>query len=163
MFNTTMRKQGGGIFSNCFQCSLKHRQEKEAKAANPTPAQVAGAQASLKKAQAVLLAASVATKPAADPVIPPPTQRDLNSINNYVESSYYSLTATTATIQDPAPLLSNAPIIASFMLDSGASLSVTNDLADLLQPIQLLTPIPITSADGTTIMPLTLVLPASAR
>jgi len=66
MFNTTMRKQGGGNYSHCFQCSLKHREAKEAKAAaaaNPTPAQVAGAQASLKKAQAVLLAASVAAKP----------------------------------------------------------------------------------------------------
>jgi hypothetical protein len=37
------------------------------------------------------------------------------------------------------------------MLDSGASLSVTNALADLLQPTKLPTPIPITSADGTTI------------
>ena len=151
MFNTTMRKVGGGHYANCFQCSFKHREAKEAKAAtavNPTPAQVAGAQASLKKAQAVLLAASVAAKPSTDPVIPPPTQQDLNSINNYVESSYFSLTATT---MDPTATPSDAPIIASFQLDSGSSLSVTKDLADLLQPVALPTPIPIISADGTTI------------
>jgi hypothetical protein len=37
------------------------------------------------------------------------------------------------------------------MLDSGASLTVTNAFADLLRPITLPTPIPITSADGTII------------
>jgi hypothetical protein len=76
-------------------------------------------------------------------------QRDINSINSYIESPYYLLTATTT--EDIATDSSKAPIIASFMLDSGASLSVTNALTDLLQPIELSTPIPITSADGTTI------------
>ena len=151
MFNTTMRKVGTGIYTICFKCSTKARKAREVAAAHPTPAQVAGAQASLKKAQAVLLAASVADKPTSDPAIAPPTQRDLNTISNYVESSYYSLTATTTTTQDQATNPSDVPIIASFLLDSGASLSVTNALADLLQPTQLPTPIPITSADGTTI------------
>jgi len=76
-------------------------------------------------------------------------QRDLNSINNYVKSSYYSLTATTT--EDQASNPSDSPIIASFMLDSNASISVTNALTDLLQPIKLLNLIPITSADGTSI------------
>jgi hypothetical protein len=138
MFNTTMRKVGTDIYT---------RKDREAAAAHPTLAQVAGAQASLKKAQAVLLAASVADKSTPDPVIPPPTQRDLNSISNNVESSYYSLTTTTT--EDQASHPSDAPIITAFMLDSDASLSVTNALADLL--IELPTPIPITSADGTTI------------
>ena len=62
MFNTTMRKSGTGIYTICFKCSTKARKAREAAAANPTPAQVAGAQASLKKAQAVLLAANVAAK-----------------------------------------------------------------------------------------------------
>jgi hypothetical protein len=95
MFNTTMRKGGTGTYTICFKCSTKTRKAREAAAANPTPAQVAGAQASLKKAQAVLLAANVAAKPTPDPVIPPPTQRELNSINIYIESPYYSLTVTT--------------------------------------------------------------------
>jgi hypothetical protein len=30
MFNTTMRKVGGGTYSHCFKCSLKHREAKEA-------------------------------------------------------------------------------------------------------------------------------------
>ena len=97
MFNTTMRKVCTGIYTICFKCSTKARKDREAAAAHaahPTPAQ-----ASIKKAQAVLLAASVADKPTPDPVIPPPTQRDLNSISNYVESSYYSLTATTTEDQ----------------------------------------------------------------
>ncbi len=45
------------------------------------------------------------------------------------ETSYYSQTATA--IQDPTTTPSDALIIASFMLDSGASLSVTNALVDL--------------------------------
>jgi hypothetical protein len=150
MFNTTMRKVGTGIFTICFKCSTKARKDREAAAAHPTPAQVAGAQASLKKAQAVLLAANVAEpKPTPDLVIPPPTQRDVDSINSYIASPYYSLTATTTATHAANP--SDAPIIASFLLDSGASISVTNALADLLQPIVLPTPIPITSAEGTTI------------
>jgi len=150
MFNTTMRRGGGGTYSHCFKCSVKAREAREAAATNPTPAQVAGAQASLKKAQAVLLAANVAVnKPSPDPVIPPPTKQELNSINSYIASPYYSLTATTTA--DKATDPSNTPIIASFMLDSGASLSVTNALADLHLPIKLPAPIPITSADGATI------------
>ena len=150
MFNTTMRKVGTGIYTICFKCSTKARKDREAAAAHPTPAQVAGAQASIKKAQAVLLAANVAeTKPTQDLVIPPPTQRDIDTINSYIASPYYSLTATTTATHATNP--SDAPIIASFLLDSGASLSVTNALADLLQPIALPAPIPITSAEGTTI------------
>jgi hypothetical protein len=149
-----MRKVGTGHYTICFKCSTKARKAahptRDAAAAHPTPAQVAGAQVSLKKAQAVLLAASVSdNKPTQDPAIPPPTQRELNSINSYIESPYNSLTATTTKDQASDP--SKAPIIASFMLDSGASLSVTNALTNLLQPIKLPTPIPITSADGTII------------
>jgi len=119
-----MRRGGGGNYSHCFKCSVKAREAREAAASNPTPAQVAGAQASLKKAQAVLLAANVAgNKPSQDPVIPLPTQQEINSINSYIASPYYSLTATTATDQSTDP--SDAPIIASFMLDSGATLGAT--------------------------------------
>ena len=60
MFNTTMRKVGTGIYTICFKCSTKARKDREA----------AGAQASIKKVQAVLLAAIVADKPSFDPVIP---------------------------------------------------------------------------------------------
>jgi hypothetical protein len=60
MFNTTMRKVGTGIYTICFKCSTKARKDREA----------AGAQASIKKVQAVLLAAIVADKPTPDPVIP---------------------------------------------------------------------------------------------
>jgi hypothetical protein len=123
MFNTTMRKVGTGIYTICFKCSTKARKDREAAASHPTPAQVAGAQASIKKAQAVLLAANVAeTKPTQDLVIPPPTQRDIDTINSYIASPYYSLTATTTATHVTNP--SDAPIIASFLLDSGASPSI---------------------------------------
>ena len=42
MFNTTMRKVGTGIYTICFKCSTKARKAREAAAAHPTPAQVAG-------------------------------------------------------------------------------------------------------------------------
>ena len=58
-FNATLRKSDGKRHPNCYPCNLKARQAKESAATNPTPAQVASAQASLKKAQAVLLAAKV--------------------------------------------------------------------------------------------------------
>jgi hypothetical protein len=118
-----MRKVGTGIYTICFKCSTKARKDREAAASHPTPAQVAGAQASIKKAQAVLLAANVAeTKPTQDLVIPPPTQRDIDTINSYIASPYYSLTATTTATHVTNP--SDAPIIASFLLDSGASPSI---------------------------------------
>jgi hypothetical protein len=64
MFNEVLRRDGKE-FTNCYTCS----------AANPTNAQV-------KKAQAVILAANVATKgPTPDPIIPPPTQRERDAIN----------------------------------------------------------------------------------
>jgi hypothetical protein len=163
MFNTTMRKFGTGIYTICFKCSTKARiaREAAASAAHPTPAQVAGAQASIKKAQAVLLAANVAeSKPTQDPVISPPTQRDIDTINSYITSPYYSLIATTT--EDQATNPSDAPIIASFMLDSGAFLSVTNALADLLQPIALPTPILSPAPMEQPSMPLMLIPPVSA-
>ena len=66
-----------------------------------------------------------------------------NSRNNVSTQSL----KTTITSEE----LAEAPNLASFILDSSASLSVTNTLKDLLQPIELPTQIPITSADGTTI------------
>jgi len=74
---------------------------------------------------------------------------EANSINSCMQSPYYSLTATTTT-EEPTSDPSEAPILASFMLVSGASLSVTNALKDLFHPIKLPTPIPITSANRTT-------------
>jgi len=58
-FNATLRKSDGKRNPNCYPCNLKARQAKESSAANPTPAQVASAQASLKKARAVLLSTKV--------------------------------------------------------------------------------------------------------
>ncbi len=87
MFDTTMRKVGTGIYTICFKWSTKARKGREAaaaSAAHPTPAQVAGAQASIKKAKAVLLAANVDE-----------TQRDIDTINSYIASPYYSLTVTS--------------------------------------------------------------------
>ena len=113
----------------------------ETQAANPTPAQV-------KRAQAVILAANVAAKgPPLDSLIPPPTQRETSSINNYMELQHYSMTATTTTT-DPAPkkLDPRTPTPEFFILNSGSSLSVTPRMADIINPIELPTPIPITGA-----------------
>ena len=63
---------------------------------NPTPAQVAGAQASLKRAQAVLLAAKVNEKVTTiDPIIPPPSLHETDEINSFMQSQHFSLSATT--------------------------------------------------------------------
>ena len=124
----------------CYACSAKAREARLAAAANPTTAQV-------KKAQAVILAANVAVKgPNSDPIIPPPTQRERDAINNFMELQHYSMTATTI-ITDPT----DNSTTGSFLLDSGSSLSVTNCINDLINPIQLPTPIPITCADGAVI------------
>ena len=64
-----VRKSDGKRHPNCYPCNLKARQTNESAAANPTPAQVAGAQASLKKAQAVLLAVKVDYN-VTEPVLP---------------------------------------------------------------------------------------------
>jgi hypothetical protein len=57
------------------------------------------------------------------------------------------MTATTIT-KDSTPSNSTTGF---FMLDSGSSLSVTNCINDLIDPIQLPTPISITGADGAVI------------
>ena len=111
--------------------------------------QVAGAQASLKKAQAVYLAASVADNQSSqDPIIPPPTQRELNSINSYIESPYYSLSATTTTTPSQLPATLTAE---PWIPDSGSGFSSTNSIKDLYRPRKLPTPIPITGATGAVI------------
>ena len=86
MFPTTLRKDGGGAFTSCYSCSAEAREARSVAAANPTPVQV-------EKAQAVILAANVAAKgPTSDSTIPPPTQRETSSINNYMELQHFSYT-----------------------------------------------------------------------
>ena len=141
MFPKTLRKDGGGEFTSCFSCFAKARYARSATAGNPTPAQV-------KKAQAVILAASVAVKGStSDSIIPPPTQRERDAINNFMELQHYSMTATTT----PMDSITDNSTTGSFLLDSGSSLSVTNCIDDLISPILLPTPIPITGADGAVI------------
>ena len=88
MFPRTLRRDSAEAFLNCFACSQKAKEAREARLAtttNPTPAQVAGAQASLKRAQAVLLAAKVNEKvTATDPIIPPPTLHETDKINSFM-------------------------------------------------------------------------------
>ena len=92
IFNKVMKKNDPGeFFKHCYACSAKHREARDTAAATPTPAQV-------KKAQAVILAARIA-----DPIIPPITQREVNSINNYMDSQYYSLATTTTTTTTAPP------------------------------------------------------------
>jgi len=145
MFNTTMRKVGTGIYTICFKCSTEARKTREAAAAHPTPAQVAGAQASLKKAQAVLLAASVADNQSSQhPIIPPPTQREHNSINSYIESPYYSLSATTTTTPSQLPATLTAEptvsrtyiVLESFLLRSPSlALMAPSSMPPTLAPV----------------------------
>jgi len=137
IFNRVMKKNDPGeFFKHCYACSAKHREARDTAAATPTPAQV-------KKAQAVILAANIA-----DPIIPPITQREVNSINNYMDSQYYSLAATTTTTTSQIPATRNAE---PWIPDSGSTFSSTNSIKDLHRPRKLSTPIPITGANGAVI------------
>jgi hypothetical protein len=72
---------------SCQPCNYKARNPTVATAPTvPTPTQVITAQGQLKKAQAVLLAAKVDYKVTSDPepLIPPPTSRDSDSLNRYM-------------------------------------------------------------------------------
>jgi len=106
MFNKVLRRDGKE-FINCYACSAKAREARLAAAANPTSAQV-------EKAQAVILAANVAVKgPTSDPIIPPPTQRERDAINNFMKLQHYSMPATTITTD---PTTDNSTT-GSFLLD----------------------------------------------
>jgi hypothetical protein len=147
MFPRTIRKDTGEPFSTCYACSQKAMEAREARlatATNPTPAQVAGAQASLKRVQAVLLAASANYKNT-DPIIPPPTQRDANYLDHYMQSQHFSLTATTTTTTSSVP---SRPTVKPWNPDSGSTYSSTDDIKDLHRPKKLPTPIPITGVNG---------------
>ena len=84
-FNATLRKSDGKRNPNYYPCNLKARQAKDSAAANPTLTQVASAQASLKKAQAVLLAAKVDCN-ATEQVLPTLPVYDTNRLNKYMMS-----------------------------------------------------------------------------
>jgi len=136
IFTTVMKKNDPGeFFKHCYTCSAKHREARDT--ATPTPAQV-------KKAQAVILAAQIA-----DP-IPPITQREINSINNYMDSQYYSLAATTTITTTPSQLPATRRA-EPWIPDSGSTFSSTNSIKDLHRPRKLPTPIPITGANGAVI------------
>ena len=66
-----------------------------------------------------------------------------------MELQHYSMTATT-TIDDPAPRkpVPATPTPGLFILDSGSSLSLTPCMADIIDPLELTTPIHITGANG---------------
>jgi hypothetical protein len=116
MFNKVLRRDGKE-FTNCYACSAKARETRLAAAANPTTAQV-------KKAQAVILAANVAAKgPTSDPIIPPPTQRERDAINNFMELQHYSMTATTIITQLHDPFCST-PAPRSLSPTASTTLSV---------------------------------------
>ena len=69
-----------------------------------------------------------------------------------MQSQNYSLTATATTATSPnSSPPSNALADMPWLSDSGATYSSTNNLSDLHRPAPLLTPIPITGADGTII------------
>ena len=143
MFNQTLRRDGKKHI-NCYPCFTEARDADASSAANPTPAQVANAQTSLKKAQAVLLAASVAYK-LTDSIIPPPTKQDANYLDHYMQSQHFSLTATTTTTTSSAP---SRPTVKPWNPDSGSTYSITDDIKDLHRPKKLPTPIPITGVNG---------------
>jgi len=131
------------LFCNCrfpvnwYACSAKAREARLAAAANPTTAQV-------KKVQAVIFTANVAVKgPNSDPIIPPPTQRERDAINNFMELQHYSMTATTI-ITDPLPTTQLHDPFCSTPAPRSLSPTASTTLS-------IPTPIPITGADGTVI------------
>ena len=77
--------------NNCYS---KTRDADASSIVNPTPAQVAGAQVSLKKAQVVLLAANVDYN-VTQPVLPNLPKYDTDRLNKYMMSENYSLASTT--------------------------------------------------------------------
>ena len=91
----------------------------------PHPAQFASAQASLTKAQAVLLAAK-ADCDVTEQALPTLPVYDTNCLNKYMMSDNYSLTATALTL--------SASVVSTdlpWQLDSGATFSRTNEFSDL--------------------------------
>ena len=102
-FPRVLSKVSGLPIQRCQPCNYKARNPTVATAPTvPTPAQVTTAQGQLKKAQAVLLAAKVDynVTSATEPLIPP-TSRDADSLNRYMQSQNYSLTATATTATHP--------------------------------------------------------------
>ena len=150
-FPRVLSKVSGLPFQRCQPCNYKARNPDVTLV--PTPAQVITAQGQLKKAQAVLLAAQVDYKITnTDTLIPPPTTRDVDSLNRYMQSQNYSLTATATTATPPSfTTLIDVPADMPWLSDSGATYSSTNNIRDLHRPVKLSTPIPITGAGGTII------------
>ena len=154
-FPRVLSKVSGLPFQRCQPCNYKARNPTVATAPTvPTPAQVTTAQGQLKKAQAVLLAAKVDynVTSATEPLIPPPTSRDADSLNRYMQSQNYSLTATATTVTSPnygspSDVLADMP----WLSDSGATYSSTNNLSDPHRSVKLPHPVPITGAGGTII------------
>ena len=140
MFNQTLRRDGK-THTNCFSCYSKTRDADASSIVNPTPAQVTAAQASLKKAQAVLLAANVDYN-VTQPVLPNLPKYDTDRLNKYMMSENYSLAATTSSIPSSSSVVAT-PTTKSWHPDSASTFSITDNIKDLHRPKKLPAPIPV--------------------
>ena len=138
LYPAVKRRDTGEFFDKCASCNKKLRDKAIAKAANPTEAQI-------KKAQAVILAASVNINIKASPTEPPPPTADY--LTKYMDN--YALSSSTAIINTSPPPPDQLAL--PWCADSGATFTMTNCLADLVLPALLPKPIPIGSANGSTL------------
>ena len=147
-FPKVISRTSGKPFTRCASCSLKAKTAATATVPiAPTPQQIISAQSQIKKAQAVLLAANVDLKvTSTTEPIPPSTPHSADSLNQYMQSNHYSLTATASFPAPPAEELTRP-----WIPDSGASFSIAKDIRDIHLPTKLHSPIPITGADGSII------------
>jgi hypothetical protein len=151
MFNQTLRRDGKK-HTNCYSCYSKTRDADPSSYAHPTPAQVQDAQASIKNAQAVLLAANIDYNSynTTLPVLPNLPKYDTDHLNKYMMSENYSLAATTSSVP-ASPFVAATPTIKPWRPDSASTFSITDNIKDLHRPQKLPAPIPITGANDANI------------
>ena len=144
LYPAVKRRDTGEFFDKCASCNKKLRDEAIAKAANPTEAQI-------EKAQAVILAASVNIDTKASPTELPSPNADYLTKTKYMDN--YALSSST-TIINTCPPIPDSPLpelVLPWCADSGATLTMTNRLTDLVLPTLLPKLIPIGNANGSTL------------
>jgi len=148
-FPTVISRESQRPFCYCVTCNNKRREQLSipptAATTNPaaqqttTPAARPPTQKQIQRANAVLLAAAAAAPPIAPAAaVIPPTQ-DAAYMNYFVQNNGLGMLSATSSLTNPEP---------EWYMDSGASITCTFDLLDLVHPVLLPEPLPIGSANG---------------